>query len=84
MEKKGIISDRCEMNRQIRRDNALLRQLKAEVQRLMEALKNTIARAIEPLQFTKPHSVRESLTQSHREEKGPGLIKKKRAKDIER
>ena len=29
MEKKGIVSDRCELNRQIKRDNALLRQLKA-------------------------------------------------------
>ena len=28
MEKKGIISDRCELNRQIKADNALLRELK--------------------------------------------------------
>lgn len=39
---KGIVSDRCELNRQIRRDNALLRQLKAEVQRLVEAVRNSI------------------------------------------
>ena len=52
MEKKGIVSDRCELNRQIRRDNALLRQLKAEVQRLVKALQNTIpalAQAMEKL-----------------------------------
>ena len=39
---KGIVSDRCELNRQIRRDNALLRQLKAEVQRLVEAVQYSI------------------------------------------
>ena len=52
MEKKGIVSDRCELNRQIKRDNALLRQLKAEVQRLVKALQNTIpalAQAMEKL-----------------------------------
>ncbi len=31
MERKGITSDRCEMNRQIKADNALLCQLKAEL-----------------------------------------------------
>ena len=52
MEKKGIVSDRCELNRQIRRDNTLLRQLKAEVQRLVKAVQNTIpalAQAMEKL-----------------------------------
>lgn len=52
MEKKGIVSDRCEINRQIKRDNALLRQLKAEFQKLLEAAKNTIpaiAKAMETL-----------------------------------
>ena len=52
MEKKGIISDRCELNRQIKRDNALLRQLKAEFQKLVKAVQNTIpalAQAMEKL-----------------------------------
>ena len=31
MEKKGIISDRCELNRQIKTDNALLRELRGQV-----------------------------------------------------
>ena len=34
LERKGIISDRCEINRQIRADNALLRELKAEIKKL--------------------------------------------------
>ena len=42
MEKKGIVSDRCELNRQIKTDNALLRELKSLVKKLMDAVKNTI------------------------------------------
>ena len=52
MEKKGIVSDRCEVNRQIKQDNALLRQLKAEVQKLVKAVQDSIpalAQAIEKL-----------------------------------
>ncbi len=42
LERKGIISDRCELNRQIKRDNALLRELKAQVKKLLQAIKNTL------------------------------------------
>ena len=42
MEKKGIVSDRCEVNRQIKRDNALLRQIKAEIQKLLKAVQDSI------------------------------------------
>ena len=52
LEKKGIISDRCEINRQIKADNALLRELKATVKKPMQAVKNTvpaIAEAMEKL-----------------------------------
>lgn len=43
VEKKGGISERCEINRQIREDNRLLRELKALVSRLTEAAKDAIA-----------------------------------------
>ena len=52
LEKKGIISDRCELNRQIKADNALLRELKSVVRKLMDAVKNTVptfAEAMEKL-----------------------------------
>lgn len=52
LEQKGVISDRCELNRQIKADNALLRELKAAVKKLMQAVKNTlpaIAEAMERL-----------------------------------
>ncbi len=43
MEKRGFVSDRCELNRQIKEDNRLLRELKAEVKRLTELVKNTVS-----------------------------------------
>ena len=42
MEKKGIIFDRCELNRQIKADNALLRELRGQVKKLAQTVKNTI------------------------------------------
>ena len=50
MEKKGVVSDRCELNRQIRRDNALLRMLKAELQKLTEAVKQSVPAIAEALE----------------------------------
>ncbi|MBR6860535.1 MAG: MobA/MobL family protein, partial [Acidaminococcaceae bacterium] len=56
LETKGIISDRCELNRQIRRDNALLREIKAQVKKLLEAVKNSIPALAEAME-----SVREKM-----------------------
>ena len=42
MEKRGIVSDRCKLNRQISKDNVLLRDLKASVKKLTEKVKNSI------------------------------------------
>lgn len=52
MERKGFVSDRCELNRQIKADNVLLRELKATVRKLMQAVRNTVpamARTLEEL-----------------------------------
>lgn len=52
LEQKGIVSDRCELNRQIKADNRLLRELKAQFKKITEAVKNTlpaIAEALEKL-----------------------------------
>ncbi|MBQ8617110.1 MAG: MobA/MobL family protein [Clostridia bacterium] len=43
MEKKGVISDRCELNRQIKADNALLRELKDLVAMLSELVADVAA-----------------------------------------
>lgn len=50
LEKKGIISDRCEINRQIKADNALLRELKATVKKLMQVVKNTVPAIAEAME----------------------------------
>ena len=50
MEKKGIISDRCELNRQIKADNALLRELREQVKKLAQAVKNTLPALAEAME----------------------------------
>ena len=50
VEKKGIISDRCELNRQIKADNTLLRELKSLVKKLMDAVKNTVLTLAEAME----------------------------------
>ena len=51
LERQGIISDRCEINRQIKADNALLRELKVvAVRKLAQAVKNTIPALAEAME----------------------------------
>ena len=57
MEKKGIISDRCEINRQIKADNALLREMKATVKKLMQAVKNTLPAIAEKLETLRQNMI---------------------------
>ena len=50
MEQMGFMSDRCELNREIRANNALIRELKALIAKLVKAVRMTlaeIARAME-------------------------------------
>ena len=50
LERKGIISDRCELNRRIKVDNALLRELKAEVKKLAALVARTVPAIAEGLE----------------------------------
>lgn len=50
LEKEGLISDRCEINRQIKADNLLLKELKAKVKKLVQAVQNTILAIVEALE----------------------------------
>ena len=50
LERRGIISDRCEMNRQIKADNALLRELKAEIKKLAALVAHTVPAVAERLE----------------------------------
>ena len=52
MERQGFIADRCELNRQIKADNKLLRELRSAFEKITKAVKNTvpaIAEAMETL-----------------------------------
>ena len=50
LEEKGIISERCELNRQIKADNRLLRTLKSEFAKLKKAVANTLPAVAEALE----------------------------------
>ena len=50
LERRGIISDRCELNRQIKADNALLRELKAEIKKLAALVAHTVPAVAERLE----------------------------------
>ena len=62
MEKKGMISDRCEINRQIRADNKMLRELKAQVAKLAQAVERSIPVIAETMEAIRNHMV---FTQYH-------------------
>lgn len=55
MERKGITSDRCELNRHIKADNTLLRQLKAELQKLAAIVAKTVPAIAEALEKIRGH-----------------------------
>ena len=58
IEKKGGVSERCELNRQIKEDNRLLREIKKRIKKLTEAVKRTlpaVAETLEKLRSTMIH-----------------------------
>ena len=57
LEKKGIVSDRCELNRQIKADNALLRELKATVKKLMQAVKASVPALAEAMESLRANMI---------------------------
>ena len=50
LELKGVIADRCEINRQIKTENALLRELKAEIKKLAALVVRTVPAIAEGLE----------------------------------
>ena len=62
MEKNGKIADRCEINRQIRTDNKKLRELKARVAKLAQAVEKSIPIIAETLEAIRNHMI---FTQYH-------------------
>lgn len=62
MEEKGMVADRCEINRQIRADNKLLKELKAQVAKLIQAVEKSIPIIAETLEAIRNHMI---FTQYH-------------------
>ena len=50
MEQQGFIADRCELNRQIKADNKLLRELRSIYEKIAKAVKNTVLAIAEGLE----------------------------------
>ena len=50
MERRGFTADRCEINRQIKADNAMLRELKAAFAKISQAVKNTVPTLAEAME----------------------------------
>ena len=50
LEKKEIVSDRCELNRQIKADNDLLRELREQVKKLAQIVKATLPALAEAME----------------------------------
>ena len=57
LEKKGIVSDRCELNRQIKADNALLRELKTTVKKLIQVVKASVPALAEAMESLRANMV---------------------------
>ena len=50
MEQQGFIADRCELNRQIKADNKLLRELRIIYEKIAKAVKNTVPALAEAME----------------------------------
>lgn len=50
IEQKGFVADRCAINRQIKVDNALLRELKAAMKKISQTVKNTLPALAEAME----------------------------------
>ena len=58
MEKQGVFADRCEINRQIRADNKLLRQLREQMDKLAAAVTDRIPAIAEQLETIRSGIIR--------------------------
>lgn len=56
IEQKGFVADRCAINRQIKADNALLRELKAAMRKISQSIKNTLPALAEAMETLRENS----------------------------
>ena len=57
IKRRGLIADRCELNRQIKADNALLRELKAAFAKISQAVKNTVPALAEAMESLREKAI---------------------------
>lgn len=57
MEQQGFIADRCELNRQIKADNKLLRELRSIYEKIAKAVKNTVPALAEAIETVRQNMV---------------------------
>ena len=57
MERQGITADRCELNRQIKADNAFLKELRKQVEKIAKAIMDTIPAIARGLEFLRQKMV---------------------------
>ena len=57
MERRGLIADRCELNRQIKADNAVLLELKAAFTKISQAVKNTVPTLAEAMESLREKAI---------------------------
>ena len=57
MERQGFIMERCEINRQIREDNALLHELKKQVEKLTKTIKHAIPAIAESMETIRSNMI---------------------------
>lgn len=75
-EKKGLISERCELNRQIRADNKLLKELKKQVNKLTKAISESIPAIAEALETIRERLILIQYQLLHNESQSYSLTKK--------
>lgn len=75
-EKKGLISERCELNRQIHADNKLLKELKKQVNKLSKAISESIPAIAEALETIRERLILIQYQLLHNESQSYSLTKK--------
>ena len=66
-----MIADRCEINRQIRADNQMLRELKTQVSKLAQAVKHSIPVIAETMETIRNHMIFTQYHLLHNEKSSP-------------
>ena len=57
IEKQGFTADRCELNRQIREDNRILRSVKAAISKMADAVKKTVPTIADALETIRANMI---------------------------